>query len=202
MAIPLLKRQLCNRIWIQHFFSYIFWVFQSLPQFQFHLFYFSPFTPSLKWKIHDKSFSSSLIFLSILVECVCVCYLDCRSRFVKNISKGLHYHSKSRIFIIIFFFNTTQWRFQEFCPGCSYFTLKKFQVIFGLFRMFRNISVNTGRNSRWCMSRGCRATGLKQLLKLDGSVELALMKSTSSAWILDKLGCLQHLILKLHLLKY
>ena len=30
-----------------------------------------------------------------------------------------------------------QWRLQEFCPGCSYSTLKKFRVISVYFRCFR-----------------------------------------------------------------
>ena len=39
-----------------------------------------------------------------------------------------------------------QWQFQEFCPGCSYSTLKKFRV-------FRDVSVNTGRNSRFGLKK-------------------------------------------------
>ncbi|KAL0002033.1 hypothetical protein SO802_015814 [Lithocarpus litseifolius] len=38
--------------------------------------------------------------------------------------------------------SSTQWQLQEFCPGCSYSTLKKFRVIsvyFGCFETFRTI---------------------------------------------------------------
>ena len=42
----------------------------------------------------------------------------------------------------------TQWRLQEFCPGCSHSTLKKFRV-------FWDVSVNTGRNSRFGRNEVC-----------------------------------------------
>ena len=41
-----------------------------------------------------------------------------------------------------------QWRLQEFCPGYSYFTLKKFRV-------FQDILVNTGQNSRFGRHEVC-----------------------------------------------
>ena len=34
-------------------------------------------------------------------------------------------------------FSFTQWRLQEFCSRCSYYTLKKFQVILGHFGKYR-----------------------------------------------------------------
>ena len=59
------------------------------------------------------------------------------SRFLSHPSSG----GLTRLnFLISFLSRCLQWRLQEFCPGCSYSTLKKFRVIsvyFGCFGMFR-----------------------------------------------------------------
>ena len=94
---------------------------------------------STKEKENITSIPYSSTIGSLMYDMVCT-LLDIAhvvgvvSRFMVNLGKN-HWEVVKWIFRYLSG-SSKQWRLQEFCPGCSYSTLKKFRVISVYFRCY------------------------------------------------------------------